>query len=416
MKISELGPARGTKDLFGDDYLNHQYVIDTAQGLANCYCYKNISTPIFEFTNIFARSMGETSDVVSKEMYSLDGRDSGSLTLRPEFTAGIVRSFLTNSMSRELPLKLFSHGPVFRRERPQSFRQRQFHQLNFESLGYSSSYIDAEIIAMAAHLLNSFGVLKDTSLELNSLGDLESRKAYYDILVEYFNAHKESLSEDSLARLVKNPLRILDSKDENDRKIVAGAPVCYDYYNDFSKDFFEKIKATLDDFGIIYNINPRLVRGLDYYTHTVFEFVTEKLGAQGTVLAGGRYDGLVKLMGGRDTPAIGFAAGIERLCGLINYKPILRRPIMIIAVGADMVVHANKIARLLRESSIIVEINYKHDVGKQMQKANDINASVSVFIGSEELAAGKVKIKDLDKREEHLVDLSRLIDYLQQYA
>jgi histidyl-tRNA synthetase len=265
-------------------------------------------------------------------------------------------------------------------------------------------------------LLSTLGILTDTRLELNSLGDIESRKIYHKILVEYFNDHKGSLSQDSLVRLAKNPLRILDSKDENDRKLIAKAPICYDYYNDFSRDFFNQIKEILDDFGIIYNINPRLVRGLDYYTHTVFEFVTDKLGAQGTVIAGGRYDGLVKLMGGADTPAIGFASGIERLCGLINYKPIVARPVMVIAVGADMVSHAAKIARLLRESGIIVEINYKHDVGKQMKKASDINASCAIFIGSEELSNGKVKIKNLDKREEHLVDLERLIDYLQQYV
>jgi histidyl-tRNA synthetase len=405
--------VRGTKDLYAKDYLAHQYIINQAQSIANAYAYEALQTPIFEYSSIFSRSMGETSDVVGKEMYSFVDRSGDSLTLRPEFTAAIVRSFISNNFGAKLPVKFFSHGPVFRHERPQSFRFRQFHQINFEYLGIDNYLADVEIISMAALLLDNLQILDKTTLELNSLGDNETRINYQKALVEYFHDFKDSLSPDSKIRLEKNPMRILDSKDEEDQKIVANCPTYSNYYNSYSFDFFANLQNSLTQLGISYHLNPHLVRGLDYYNHTTFEFVTKDLGACATVLAGGRYNGLVKLLGGADTPAIGFASGIERLGGLINPPPTTqKRAIVVIAIGKEMLEKCAYIAHALRSNNMIVAINYKHDIVKQMQHANEINAKFAVIIGADEDRLGKVKVKDLDLRTEELVAQDNLINFL----
>jgi histidyl-tRNA synthetase len=408
----KLQPVRGTKDLIGDDYLLHKYVIDISSKIAANYGYNFLATPIFEFTDVFKRTLGETADVVTKEMYSFLDRGNESLTLRPEFTASIARCFISNGLSHNLPLKFFTTGPLFRYERPQKGRQRQFHQINMECLGIASPYMDSEVIAMAAHILSSLGVLQYTKLELNSLGDKESRVKYHLALIDYFSSYKNELSDDSKIRLEKNPLRILDSKDENDKKIIINAPFCYDYYNSESKDFFEQVTQALDQLSIDYTLNPRLVRGLDYYSHTAFEFTTDRLGAQGTVLGGGRYDGLIELMGGPKTSAIGFAAGIERLTELIDYKPSTARPIVVIATHNNMIKPANELACALRHEDFFIEISYEGDVGKKMKRANKLNAKIAIFIGEEELLQNSVKIKFLDSREEKIIALDKLIDYL----
>ncbi len=276
--------------------------MDTAQATALLYGFEEMTPPVFEFTDVFQRTLGDTSDIVTKDTFEDRGGDS--ITLRPEFTAGIARAFMSNGLQQTVPVKFFARGPVFRYERPQKGRLRQFHQVDVEILGVPGPQADIEVIAVGAHLLQALGVSADVKLEINTLGDTESRQNYRDTLVAYLNGHKGSLSEDSLNRLEKNPLRIFDSKDEGDRSVMADAPLLSEHLNDHSRQFFDEVLQGLADVGIEANINRRLVRGLDYYSHTAFEFVTDKLGAQGAVLAGGRYDGLMEQMGGKPMPEL----------------------------------------------------------------------------------------------------------------
>ena len=301
-----IQPARGTRDIYGEELRAFSFVERTAKELAERYGYGEIRTPVFEFTEVFSRGIGEATDVVSKEMYTFTDRGGESLTLRPEGTAGAVRAFISEGMEQNQPVKLFYSGSMFRYERPQKGRYRQFNQIGVELLGASSPQADIEVLSLAWEFLKALGLKDFIRLELNTLGDLESRAAYREALVSYFSAHKDELSEDSLNRLDKNPLRILDSKDERDKKIVEGAPEMTAYLNEESREFFETVQEGLKALDIPYTVNPRLVRGLDYYRHTVFEFITESLGTQGTVLGGGRYDGLVQELGGSQTPGIGF--------------------------------------------------------------------------------------------------------------
>ena len=319
--MSTLRPVRGTHDIVGDDALRHRQVIETGRAVAARYGYAEVATPIFEFTEVFARTLGETSDVVTKEMYSFTDRGGEALTLRPEYTAGVARAFISGALGQNLPVKLFCSGPMFRYERPQKGRLRQFHQIDVEVIGAPEPLADVEVIALGAQILRALGLAEHVRLELNTLGDPDSRQAYRDRLVGYLSAYRDRLSPDSQARLERNPLRILDSKDEGDREILKGAPTLDASLNEASKAFFAGVRAGLDALGIAYAINPMLVRGLDYYTHTAFEFTTDRLGAQGAVLAGGRYDGLVAAMGGPDTPGIGWAAGVERLAMLLDETP-----------------------------------------------------------------------------------------------
>jgi histidyl-tRNA synthetase len=305
-------------------------VVGTARDLAARYGYLEMSTPIFEFTDVFRRPLGETSDVVAKEMYNFTDRGDDEITLRPEATAAVCRAFLSERLTQQVPCKFFCHGPMFRYDRPQKGRWRQFHQINVELIGVPEPLGDVEIIALGVDILEALGVLGRITLELNTLGDPASRKAYREVLVEYFSDHRDRLSPDSRERLSRNPLRILDSKEKGDRKIVAGAPQLGDYLNAESVEFFAKVKQDLDALGIAYRLNPRLVRGLDYYTHTIFEFTTEDLGAQGSVLGGGRYDGLIELLGGPPMPGVGWAGGIERLAMLLEEEPAPPRPIVVI--------------------------------------------------------------------------------------
>ena len=318
---TDLQPPRGTHDLIGEEQRRHAHVVDTARRVAATYGFDEWSTPIFEDTRVFSRTLGETSDVVTKEMYTFDDRGGDSITLRPEATAGICRALVSNGLTQSLPQKVFYTGPMFRYERPQKGRYRQFHQIDIEILGSAEPLADAEAIACGWHILRELGVAGDTILEINTLGDQESRQAYRDALVAYFTEHQANLSPDSFTRLHRNPLRILDSKDEGDRRIVANAPVIAGHLTDAAAAFYAAVRRYLDAFKVPYRENPRIVRGLDYYGHTAFEFVTDKLGAQGTVMGGGRYDGLVEEMGGPPTPAVGLAAGVERLAMLLEQPP-----------------------------------------------------------------------------------------------
>jgi len=412
-----LQSIRGTKDVFGDDIKFQNEVIDTSSKWAQKSNFKHFATPIFEFSEVFHRTLGDTSDIVSKETYTFLDREKTSITLRPEFTAGIVRAIISNGLTQTLPQKLFSYGPVFRHERPQKARYRQFNQINFEYIGAKSAICDVELIALAKNILNSLGLGKHVSLEINSLGDVESRLKYKDALHAYLSKFKDDLSEDSKNRLEKNPMRILDSKDANDREIIACAPRIEDYFTDYSKQFFSEVLSGLDTLGIEYKLNSKLVRGLDYYTHTVFEFTTETLGSQGTVLAGGRYDGLVEMMGGPATPAVGFAAGIERLYEMkkaLNHKLEDEMLISIIPIGAKAETQALKIAQQLRTTGLNIDFEIHNNIKKMISRADKIGAKYAIIFGDDELAAGMVKIKNLKEGLEKDVSLRRIIDHFSE--
>jgi histidyl-tRNA synthetase len=394
--MAALQPVRGTQDLLPETARRHRLVSETARRLAELYGFAEMATPIFEFTEVFARPIGETSDIVTKEMYTFTDRGGEEITLRPEATAGIVRAVLSNGLVQSTPLKFFYSGPMFRYERPQKGRFRQFHQIDVELLGVAQPLADIEVIALAQRVLDALGLKGHTVLELNTLGDPESRARYREALVAYFSARVGELSDDSRRRLQVNPLRIFDSKDERDQRVGADAPVFVDYLNDASRDFFARVRDGLDRLGIGYRLNPRLVRGLDYYTHTVFEFVTTELGAQGTVLAGGRYDGLMELMGGSSMPGIGWAAGIERLAMLIGEPPLPARPVALVPIGEAGEAAALNLAEELRDAGFAVDLGYSGNLSRRMRRANRANARVAVLIGDEELARGRATLRDLD--------------------
>lgn len=406
--MAKAQPVRGTHDLLPDDFAAHGEVISVARQTAATFGYREMATPIFEFTDVFARSMGETSDVVSKEMYSFDDRGGESITLRPEYTAAICRAFISNGLQQNVPFRAFGAGPMFRYERPQKGRQRQFHQIDIEIIGAPEPAADVEVISVGAEILNRLNVLHKTVLHLNTLGDPESRDSYRAALVAYFNDHRDRLSEDSLARLGRNPLRILDSKDEGDRRIVENAPLFGDYLNQQSQDFFGTVLFGLDTLGIAYELNPRLVRGLDYYTHTAFEFVTDALGAQGAVIAGGRYDGLIGQLGGPATPGIGWAGGIERLAMLSGATGAAPRPIALIPIGEDAETEALKIGQALRRDGFIVDQAFRGNLGKRMKRADKLNAAAALIFGDDELAKGVVQVRNLTTGDQSEVALDGL--------
>ncbi len=410
-----LRPVRGTHDLLPEDNRRHRRVIETFRDIAERFAFGEIATPIFEFAEVFKRTLGETSDVVTKEMYSFTDRGGDLITLRPEYTAGIARAFISGGLQQQLPLKFYGHGPMFRYERPQKGRQRQFHQLDAEILGVAEPLADIEVIALGATLLEELGMLDSTELELNTLGDPESRAAYRAALVDYFEGHRDALSEDSLLRLDRNPLRILDSKDEGDRAVVVDAPLMGDYLNAASADMFGAVRAGLDRLGITYRLNPRLVRGLDYYTHTAFEFTTRELGAQGALIAGGRYDGLIEAMGGPPTPGIGWAAGIERLALLLAESPAAPRPIAVIPVDAAAEDETLELTHRLRKAGFTVDLGYRGNVSRRMKRANRLNARAALLLGDDERARGTVTVRDLDSGEQAEVPLAELEDRLAPY-
>lgn len=409
---SKIAPLRGMKDLLPEDFRIHKYIESVAKEISELYGYEGFETPLLENAQIFDRTLGDTSDVVSKEMYSFADKKGRIIALRPEFTASIVRAFISNGLKQNLPLKLFSSGPIFRYDRPQEGRQRQFHQLNFEYIGAVGPYSDAETISMASKLLEELGLTNDITLELNSLGCTESRAKYQLALIEYFKKYENELSNDSKHRLEKNPLRILDSKDERDKKLAENAPIITSYYTKDAAKYFNEVKSYLDILDVKYYINPRLARGLDYYCHTAFEFITNKLGAQGTLLAGGRYDGLTKLMGGEEIPAIGFAAGIERLALMGNFKPEKARPTIIMPIGEESFNYCIVLAKQLRNKNIITTISSCGKLNKRMQNAISCNAKYVIFIGSTEQEKGICKLKDLDQNLEQEVPTSKLADII----
>ncbi|MDH5749370.1 MAG: histidine--tRNA ligase [Rhodospirillales bacterium] len=413
--MSSLKPVRGTRDILPEEIKNHRYVETVLSELADRYGFDEIATPIFEFSEVFSRTLGDTSDIVTKEMYTFEDKGGEKITLRPENTAGVARAFISEGLAQNLPLKLFYRGPMFRYERPQKGRQRQFHQVGVELLGVEGPQADVEVIALGAHFLEALGVLDKATLELNSLGDSDSRNAYRALLVDYLMDHREKLSEDSLERLERNPLRILDSKNEGDKAVVAGAPLMTDSLNSASRDFFDELVAGLSALGVSYTLNPRLVRGLDYYCHTAFEFTTRELGAQGTLLAGGRYDGLIKQMGGPQTPGTGWAAGVERLALMIMDAPAVPRPIAVIPVGEDARSQAMTLTQSLRKAGLKTDLGYSGNMGKRMKRANKINAVAAVILGEDELVRNAASVRDMESGEQTEVPLSSLENHLARY-
>ncbi len=411
--MKKLQPVRGTHDILGDKALRFRSIYEIFRRTAEKYHHHFIDTPIFEFTEVFRRTLGDTSDVVSKEMYVFEDRGGEELTLRPEYTAGIARAFMSNALTQSVPCKFYSYGPIFRYERPQKGRMRQFHQMDVEILGVPNVQADIEILALASDFLKGLGIGQHVTLELNSLGDSESRTSYREALIQYFSGFKKDLSEDSLKRLEKNPMRILDSKDEGDRALIVNAPRIAEFYNDYTKGFFADVIAGLDSFGIEYKVNDRLVRGLDYYSHTAFEFTTDQLGAQGTVLAGGRYDGLMQQMGGPETAGIGWAAGMERLAELIAADKIIApiRPITVVPVGTDSQNAALKIAHDLRLAGFHTDMGYSGNMGKRMKRAHKSNSAFVILVGEDELTRGAVMVKNLDNGSQEEI----LLDHLQSY-
>ncbi|MFG6282621.1 histidine--tRNA ligase [Sphingomonas sp. S6] len=361
--------VRGTQDIFGDEQRRFATVIETFERVRRLYCFQRVDLPVFEATEVFARSIGETTDVVSKEMYTFPDRGGDSLTLRPEFTAGIARAFLTEGWQQYAPLKVATSGAVFRYERPQKGRYRQFHQIDAEILGAPEPAADVELLVMADQLLHELGISEGVTLQLNTLGDAATRDAWRAGLVAHFEAHRGELSEDSLTRLDKNPMRILDSKDPRDRPIADAAPDIDAYLTAGARAFFDAVTAGLDAAGVRWTRNPRLVRGLDYYRHTAFEFVTDRLGAQGTVLAGGRYDGLVESLGGAPTAGVGWAAGVERLAMLLD-EPAVERPDVVLVIEEDAM-RDEAIATLarLRRAGVSAELVATGSPKKRYDKA-----------------------------------------------
>jgi histidyl-tRNA synthetase len=413
--MSSLQPVRGTHDLLPQENLRQRKVIDTVREVSGRYGFDEIETPIFERTEVFARTLGDTSDIVTKEMYTFEDKGGEMLTLRPENTAGVARAFISGGLAQSLPLKFTYQGPMFRYERPQKGRLRQFHQTGAEILGVEGPLADIEIIALGSDYLEALGVRDKTVLELNSLGDTESRAAYRDKLVEYFRDHFDKLSQDSRERLERNPLRILDSKNEGDRVIIEDAPVIGDSFNDHSRDFFDAVKQGLDIAGVKYTHNSRLVRGLDYYCHTAFEFTTTELGAQGALVAGGRYDGLIKQMGGPQTPGVGWAAGIERLAMMIEEPEGRARPIAVIPLGEEAQTKALAITQGLRKNGFSIELGYSGNMKKRMKRANTVNAIAAVILGEDELAKDAATVRNMETGDQLEVPLASLEEHLASY-
>jgi histidyl-tRNA synthetase len=407
-----LQPVRGTQDLLPEAARRHRRVTDTARAMAELHGFAEMATPIFEYTEVFARPIGEHTDIVAKEMYTFTDRGGEEVTLRPENTAGVVRAVVSNKLFQDTPLKFFYSGPMFRYERPQKGRFRQFHQIGVELLGVPQPQADIEVIALGDRVLKALGVSDRALLELNTLGDPESRAAYRGNLVRYFSGHLAQLSEDSRRRLQTNPLRILDSKDPADQQLCAAAPDFAEFLRPQSRDFFARVRDGLDWLEIGYRLNPRLVRGLDYYTHTAFEFVTTDLGAQGTVLAGGRYDGLVEVMGGPIMPGVGWAAGIERLAMLIEEPPPPPRPVALVPMGEDAERMALKLAESLRDAGFPVDLGYSGNVQRRLRRANRVKARAAVIIGEDEIKLQSVSVLDLDSGQQEIILEAKLPERL----
>ena len=416
----KIQAIRGMNDLLPADSNIWSFLDITISNLLLSYGYKYCRTPNIESTETFARAIGEVTDIVEKEMYTWKDNNGDSLTLRPEGTAGIVRMMIEHNLPREGIQKVFYNGPMFRHERPQKGRYRQFHQVGAEVFGVSDAKIDAELISITQILWKTLGI--DAELEINSLGSAQSRASYREILSGYFNDNKDQLDEDSLRRLKTNPLRILDSKNKELESLISGAPKMIDYLDDDSNHHFNALKNYLESLNISYKVNPKLVRGLDYYNQTVFEWISNDLGAQGTICGGGRYDGLVEKMGGNATPAIGFAMGLERIALLIEDKSdqiINKRPHLYFAsIGDSANIESMNLSKKIIEALPHITITNDMSIGtlkNQMKKANKSEADFAIILGEQELSEGHISIKPLKGQGvQQSIKLEGIIHHLQE--
>jgi histidyl-tRNA synthetase len=408
--MTPVQPVRGTQSLLGEDADRMAAVVAAFDRVRRLYGFKRVEVPTIEHTGVFARTIGETTDVVSKEMYSFEDRGGESITLRPEFTAGICRAYLSEGWQQFAPLKVATHGSAFRYERPQKGRFREFHQLDAEIIGAAEPQADVELLSFGYQLLVELGIADEVTLEINTLGDPETREAWRTSLIDYFEGHKSALSEDSLARLERNPLRILDSKDARDRAICAEAPAIDEHLTGEAADFFAAVTAGLDLAGVPWKRNPRLVRGLDYYRHTAFEFVTDRLGAQGTVIAGGRYDGLIEALGGPHTPAVGWAAGIERLAMMIEAPKPDKPSVVLVPLGERAEAEAARVLAGLRREGVAADMAYRGNMKKRLSRANHAGAAYALIIGDDELDRGEAQLKNLKTGEQRAVSLDLLAE------
>jgi histidyl-tRNA synthetase len=404
-RIETPRPIRGTQDIFGDEQRRFARVLEAFDHVRKLYAFQRVDLPVFEDTQVFARSIGETTDVVSKEMYTFEDRGGDSLTLRPEFTAGVCRAYLTQGWQQYVPLKLVTSGPLFRYERPQKGRYRQFHQVDAEVIGAAEPAADVELLAFADQLLHELGIADGVTLQLNTLGDAETRDAWRTALVAHFEQHRGELSEDSLVRLDKNPMRILDSKDPRDRAIADAAPDIDAHLTSEAGAFFEKVTKGLDAAGVAWTRNSRLVRGLDYYRHTAFEFVTDRLGAQGTVLAGGRYDGLIESLGGPATPGVGWAAGVERLAMLLEEpSESTARFLAVVPENSAVEEEAQFIAASLRRAGWQVELGFRGNSKKRVEAAKRKGVQAILFVRPDG-AGDKLNLTDVRQQHEYAAEL-----------
>ena len=412
--MNKLKRIKGTHDLLQQEKEKHLYVVNTVRKIAKKFGFDSIDTPIFEFTDVFSRPLGETSDVVTKEMYTFETRGGDCVTLRPEGTAGIVRAFIENGLTQSGPFKVFYEGAMFRYERPQKGRQRQFHQFGVEALSLPKPATDVEIISMGQMIIEELGIAKDIKLHINSLGDQESRDTYRKKLISYLSDFKNDLSEDSKNRLEKNPLRILDSKDKKDREILKNAPIYYDSLNDVSKQHFDDVLNGLEKLNIKFTLDNNMVRGFDYYCHTAFEFITNSLGAQGTVLGGGRYDNLCEIMGGNPTSGIGFAGGIERLALMIDNISEKNNKIVVIGIDGETQKIGLKIANELRYKTDFVIETFFGNLKKGLKYSDKINANTAIILGEDELSKKTAIIRDLKSGEQQEIKFDEICNYIKK--
>ena len=407
--MENLRTVRGVHDLLPDELHKHHKVIKSGLAISNKYNYSQIEIPIFEFSEVFTKPLGNSSDIVTKENYVFKDRSEDELMLRPEGTSGVVRAFLNAGLVQDVPQRFSYYGPMFRYERPQKGRLRQFKQLGIECLGLSSAMADIEVISLGQEFLDQLNISDKINLKINTLGDFDSRKIHREALISYLSDYKSKLSEDSIKRLSINPLRILDSKNDEDLKIVENAPSILDFLNFDSKTRFENICKGLDHLNIKYTIDKNLVRGLDYYCHTAFEFTTNELGSQGTVLAGGRYDGLSKMLGGPDVPGVGWAAGVERLALMVQSKYLNKIEVVLMGQSESFNYLLLPILKKLTQNGIKSEIIYTGNMSKKFKRANKLKASYAIILGEEEVSKKVLKFKDLTSGKEELLKLSEVL-------
>ncbi|RZO31471.1 MAG: histidine--tRNA ligase [Rhodospirillaceae bacterium] len=407
--MAKLQPVKGTRDLFGEEGRTQHHVMNAAARVSRSYGFDRIDTPMFEQVEVFNRPLGETSDVVTKEMFDFQTKGGDHVVLRPENTAGVVRAIISNGLTHDLPGRYFYAGPQFRYERPQAGRYRQFTQIGVELVGPEQPIADVDVIACGWQILAELELTQHITVHLNTLGDTDSRNAYRSELVAYFHDHRDRLSEDSRTRLEKNPLRILDSKDEGDRALLPDAPKFVDHLNAVSQDHYATVKAGLDNLGLPYQHDDTLVRGFDYYCHTAFEFITTQLGAQGTVLGGGRYDGLAKLLGGPDMPGVGWAAGVDRLAMLLSSAPQEPAPIAVVPLGTQAETLAQRLVFEMRAAGLMIDMNYSGNMKKRLTRANKVRAAITVIIGEDEIAAGIALVRNMEDGTQREVALDALV-------